>query len=297
MECTDCKPSEKHIRQGDVLAAHPNTSRWANRWGRFYIVLSADCDIARRKTDTGLVVVPVVGLRTYTLDLWFPSQLEKILSLGVEKLEPMLNRFSGKRLLVPAVLSLTPEQLAADLTARKGADKELGGIADRVCLFHQTMIELLSLKSAALSSTMGLNQVIKFYELKKNITGKDGDPRSDLINALNALNDPRRSDTWPLCDIIGLDGDMREDENDGFVAYLRRFCTLSPENTYTDKAQWLKDQDGYYRVCRLKGVYKSDLVQKFANLFSRVGLDDEREDEHKRIAERAATRFLKEVQA
>jgi hypothetical protein len=55
-----------------------------------------------------------------------------------------------------------------------------------------------------------------------------------------------------------------------------------------DRAQWYGKRDHYLRICRLRGLYKADLIQKFANLFVRVGLEDYRDDEHRRAFKRCA---------
>ena len=89
-----------------------------------------------------------------------------------------------------------------------------------------------------------------------------------------------------------LDPEMREEENGGFVIDLRRFSALPLDLVLTDKREWLKRSETYLRICRLRGLYKADLMQKFANLLVRVGLDDTRPDEHRRIFELISRRLV-----
>jgi hypothetical protein len=87
---------------------------------------------------------------------------------------------------------------------------------------------------------------------------------------------------------------MREEEADGFVAVFRYFERLDLNLVHVDKQAWLKHADGFFRICRLKGIYKTDFLQRFANLFVRVGLDSSRDAEHEQGFERASKRLLRE---
>src|SRR5690606_37343718 len=97
----------------------------------------------------------------------------------------------------------------------------------------------------------------QFFLVKSSYTGKKIEQEKELLVALNGLLDPRRVDTWPICDLLGLDGQMKEDEGLGFVACLRHFTTLQYDKAFINKDQWLKDEHGYYRICRLRGIYKT----------------------------------------
>jgi hypothetical protein len=69
----------------------------------------------------------------------------------------------------------------------------------------------------------------------------------------------------------------------GYVVSLRLYSLLPMNIIELYRAKWYNTRNNYLLVCRLKRLYKSDLVQKFANLFVRVGVDDHRKDEHKRL--------------
>lgn len=62
------------------------------------------------------------------------------------------------------------------------------------------------------------------------------------------------------------------DENSGFVVDLRRFSVVETAKIQTNRAKWFGEEDHFLRICRLRGG-TSLLLQKFANLFVRVGLD------------------------
>jgi len=294
MECDRIDPSKASVRQGDIIAAHPATKNWSDRWRRFFVVMSADCDIAQQKTETGLVVVPIVGLRTYIADIWLPTQIEKVRIKGIERVEPLLNRFAGRRLLLTDISNMSPSDLEVELRSRAKNDTELEQIVSRVTDLYAALRSLPDVLPDG--NRIGLDHLpdalSHYFDLRDVLTGNKASRESDLLSGLAALSDPRRADTWSICDLIGLDGQMREDESNGFVACLRRFSSMPLDLTYVEKAAWLRDEDGYYRICRLRGIYKSDLVQKFANLFSRIGLEDEREAEHHRIYQQIAASLI-----
>jgi hypothetical protein len=107
-----------------------------------------------------------------------------------------------------------------------------------------------------------------------------------IEGALVSLED--RADTWLIRELIGLDPEMTEGTSYGFVVPLRAFASLAVNRIETDRAKWYGDREKYLRICRLRGIYKSDLIQKFANLFVRVGLEDHRIEEHRRLFKRCA---------
>jgi hypothetical protein len=116
--------------------------------------------------------------------------------------------------------------------------------------------------------------------------------RRRLNNALQSLGDKDRIDTWPICELLGLDGDMKDDEPFGFVIVLRQFSILPVLDVRVKRSDWKDDPQSLLRICRLRGVYKTDLLQRFANLFVRVGVEDERLDMHKRMFQRVAAKLI-----
>jgi hypothetical protein len=294
VECEQADRARNIVRQGDVLAAHPGTANWANRWRRFFVVLSADCDIVNKKLDTGLVVVPVIGLQTYALDVWLPEQIRRNLANAEKKTESLMRRFGGWTASPSVVLSMTEQELGAELEVRVAAGDELGNPADSLKSIRNAFQTLRELEEAVLAGQSALGDLVtKFCVAKSSVIGNSVDPQKELKAGLAAVADHKRTDLWPLCDLVGLDGQMREDERDGFVAALRRFTQIPLENALIDKNVWLSSRDSYFRICRLRGIYKSDFLYRFASLFTRVGLDAGRDDEHQRMFDLATARALK----
>lgn len=294
MECDRPDGSKSGVRQGDILAAHPGTENWKDKWRRFYVVVTADCDMAQQKNKSGVVVVPIIGLTTYLDEVWLVEQISKYKNLLNDRLEPLLNRFSGSKLIVEEVLKLDEADLKENLTNRAAADSDLLKLVDNAILAHRNSRLLEKIKNE-IPAEKPADSMAQFFEVKNYFTGSEANQEKELLGALQNILDPKRLDTWPICDLLGLDGQMKEDESLGFVACFRFFTTVQYEKVFVSKDDWLKDQFSYHRICRLRGAYKTDLVQKFAQMFSRVGLEDERDKEHQRIFAHAAKRISKRM--
>jgi hypothetical protein len=106
----------------------------------------------------------------------------------------------------------------------------------------------------------------------------------------------KRLDTWLIRELMGLDPDMAEGTNFGFVVPLRSYSLLPVERIEVDKINWYKKKESYLRVCRLRGVYKSHLIQQFVNLYERVGVDDNRDEEHRHLFKLCAKHLFPEVE-
>jgi hypothetical protein len=299
MEC-ESAIDEKTLRQGDIFAAHPSTENWENPWRRFGIVLSADCDLAQRKTGPTLVYVPIVGLATYLADAWLPTQAEKLRQKCVQQLDRNLQAENGS-VTARHIEAWTIEQLEAALTSSRSATEErrrdqvTSVLKLRAALLDLSRLAKVKEPSGLSELDSALSQLFVHQELIANVSQPGPAHRRKIVHeALCGLGARDRLDTWPLCDLIGLDPEMREQEQFGFVVDLRRFSVLPVEKILIDKREWLRHRDSFVRICRLRGIYKADLVQKFANLFVRVGLEDRREEEHRHMFDRASKKLVPE---
>jgi hypothetical protein len=301
MECD--RPDQSAIlRQGDIFAAHPGTTNWENPWQRFGVVLSADCDIAHQKIGSRLAFAPIVGLPTYLADVWLPAQA---ITLGEEcegRLGKSLAEFHGDRITTRHVLKWSNDEVIAALhkapTAQGDGDRDKS--LNQIIRLKEALIELRATTSGNIPTDLnGLRNILNSFFQKYELIKKDGKHsislRQQLIRtALNSLGDEARFDTCTLSDLWGMEPEMREHENCGFVIDLRRLSIIQFDNVYLQRSQWFKEPLGYLRICRLRGVYKSDLMYKFSNLFVRVGLEDSRRDVHNQIFSHVINRLVPE---
>lgn len=294
MECEQADRSRSLLRQGDVLASHPGTQNWNNPWRRFFIVVSADCDIVNSKLETGLVVVPVVGLETFARHVWLPEAIQRLAAAFHKKAETNLAKIGYERS-ASSVLQASIGDLNTDFERLVRSGEDLSGPKKALISLaegYQTVLKLA--EEVRRSDEVPLRDKIeRFCAAKSVVHGGSPAPEKELKAGLAASSDPKRVDLWPICDLIGLDGQMRSEEKGGFVAVMRRFTVIPIESSRVDKQSWLSNPDLYLRVCRLRGIYKSDFLNKFANMFTRVGLDAGRDAEHERNCEQAVERLMR----
>lgn len=294
MECEQAHDANA-LRQGDIFAAHPGTQNWQDPWRRFGVIISADCDLAQGKTGPNLVYIPIVGLHTYIKDVWLPSQIEGLSKSCQQKLEKALSSARGKQISVRHAMAWEEVDLISELSKGKDIDKAgLKRISDLRAAVINTN-ELLDRAHNA-DDEITIHDLLKYYfDIHEKIDSvqKPGIDyrRSAIFNALNGLAQKDRADTWPLIDIIGLDPEMREDEKFGFVSDMRRFSVMPVDSIVIDRTQWMGNERLYLRVCRLGPSYKMDFMQKFALLFTRVGLDDRRAIEQNRLFNTVSARL------
>ncbi|MBB4598922.1 hypothetical protein [Xanthomonas arboricola] len=289
MECEQPDRARQNIRQGDVLAAHPGTSAWSNRWSRFYIVLSADCDIVNKKLDTGLVVVPIVGLHTYALDVWLPEQVKKLVAqVETKSLVAAVKKVPEINIDCIRIASMKQEDLDEFLKNEKFEEKK--SEIKKIKKLKVALDDLHGLSGELVDAAItDLHRHVERYCVSKAvILNQEFKPENELLAAFSSLSDSSRVDYWPMIDLVSLDKEMREDEPFAFVAALRRFTTIPLSQIHLDRTGWLEDRAAYWRACRLRGIYKSDFLSKFASLFTRVGLDAGRDQEQKRVFEHAS---------
>lgn len=317
MECEQALPGHV-LRQGDIFAAHPGTENWTNPWRRFGVILTADCDLEQQKGGPSLVYVPIIGLKTYLADVWIPDHAAGLFELATRQAEKALAELNDHRVTPRHLLRQSAEEIskqlgmpvpevgaAADEIAgesksedTKSRDKARRKQFDRIIRLRDALSVLSDLKapkdpSGAPQLGEMLDRLFPQHEYVKPI-GKPGPAaRRDLVySSLSDLIQESRVDTWPISDLVAMDPEMRADEDFGFVVDLRRFAVLETAKIQTSRATWLGGPDYYLRICRLRGLYKSALMQKFANLFVRVGLDDSRKDLNLEMFSRLSKRLV-----
>jgi hypothetical protein len=304
MECERSDPSDP-LRQGDIVAAQPTTEDWNNPWSRFGVILSADCDLAQGTTGPSLVYVPIVSHYTYLADVWLPAEAGQLVARGREMIDKRLADFDAKMSYrhlnawgesggAANIITRLGERLNSRATEVMPPKKR-----DEIIALWQAIQGLSSLSQRPPKTRTGeLRPLLeRLIEHRCAIERRDEQQFSVgqrmVESALTSLQD--RLDAWLIRELIGLDPDMSQGSNFGFVVLLRAFSLLPVNRIETDRSKWYREQNKYLRICRLRGTYKADLVQKFANLFVRVGLEDHRNEEHRRLFKRCAQDLFPEV--
>jgi hypothetical protein len=264
------------LRQGDILAAQPGTTEWANPWTRFAVVITADCDLAQRKTGPSLVYLPIIGHYTFLADVRLPTEAEKLAGRGRDSIAKKLTVYDAK--LAFRHIASWGEAGGENNIARR-LDDHLATRTDNADPKKTASIIAIWKAVVAfdrLSQLPNPTQTEKLPDLLSEFfghravvdtefNGSAEDRRRAIEGALSATQE--RADTWLIRELIGLDPEMVQEGNFGFVVLLRSYSLLGMDRIETDRGQWYKSTEKYLRICRLRGLYKSDLVQQFANLF------------------------------
>lgn len=296
VECERADP-EQPLRQGDIVAAQPGTDSWKNPWTRFGVVLTADCDLAHGKSGPNLVYVPVLDHNAYIADVWLPAEAENLARAGHEKVEKQLANLQSKL----GFRHITAWGEAGDDNILRKLTEQLGSLksgldparvsADIIELWHATAeLQALSRRPQPTQVPQLRGLLCRLVQhgaaISQDKLGNLASRRRFLEGALCSLQE--RVDIWLIRELIGLDADMLEPPCFGYIVPLRSFSLLPVEKIDTDRNHWYGNRDHYLRICRLRGTYKFDPIQNFANLFVRVGLEDYRLVEHRRAFKRCA---------
>lgn len=301
MECERCDGKDA-LRQGDVIAAQPGTASWHDPTRRFGIIISADCDIEQNKGGSSLVYLPIISHIDYINLIWIPQEANKTDVAARSYIDKLLRdvdpSLSSRHLFGWAKRSGL-ESLLDNLKSKALPILSEDKLTERLDLIVGTfsrIVELAELQdgTAPTERLDILKRINNFFDLKDVLEkpAKTGGThrKSAIENALQALQ--TRIDTWLIKDLIGLDPDMLEQHVYGYVVPMRLFSRVETTEILKDKIEWYGDKDKYLRVCRIRGIYKSDLMQRFSNMFSRIGLEDQRDEEHRRLFSRSASAII-----
>ena len=301
MECERCDGKDA-LRQGDIIAAQPGTASWHDPTKRFGIIISADCDIEQGKGGSSLVYLPIISHIDYINLVWIPQEATKIdLSArsSIDKLLRDVDPSLSSRHLFGWSKRSGSENLLDNLKSKALPILSEDKLAERLRLIVDTFLRTVELSdlqagTAPTERSEILKRINSFFDLRDALEkpAKAGlvHRKSAIENALQALQ--TRIDTWLIKDLIGLDPDMLEQHTYGYVVPMRLFSRVDTTEILKDKIEWYGDKDKYLRVCRLRCVYKSDLMQRFSNMFSRIGLEDQRDEEHRRLFSRSASAII-----
>ncbi|WP_374382833.1 hypothetical protein [Dongia sp.] len=293
MECEYTGPNVP-LRQGDIIAAHPSTGAWANPWTRFGIVLSADCDLANGKTGPNLLYLPAVGHAFFLGTVWRNEQSKELERKAKPAVEKMLNEYGAadkyRALTYWAEQGGTARQIEELERLKKATDikisaKEIVDLWDADQAIQK--LSAIGYGSTAIDERKALDELFALKQKLERTRYDEDRRRSTLEQALDSLR--HRTDTWLIRELQGLDPEMHSGSEYGLVVPLRMISALPAGAIVLDRAEWYSDPTKYLRICRLRGIYKTDLLQKFSNLFVRIGLDDHRDEEHQRVFKRLAT--------
>lgn len=243
-----------------------------------YLIITADCDIAQKKMGSNFTVLPVKQIRDYIKYDWADVQLSKQLFDLSEKLSHFLKE---KHIEDASAMSGVGVR---DWIGRRGAESVVTAFqineksdAYSYCSAIERILRRESSDVIPLSALDDVWNILGKTEKSKKYLIKDAVSRKTVSSHVQIV-----------VDIMDRNYDM------GYYIDLRDVKAIPHSQCFMNQTDLrVAGETGkFYRVSRLSDPLKYLVVQKFANLFSRIGMDEWLEKEHDALADLLPDSFL-----
>lgn len=265
---------DEDIRQGDVIRRFNSADRISASYG---FIITADCDIAQKKTGDRFTWLEVIPAAQYLEEFWATEQFRRIadrnLKTACEGLNSKIKRSElGLSLLDDGALRAWLAEADADaiLTA-------IGGKSD-VKLRSQLACIRLALGFDSSGSR------VKDLQQAWTLLGRD---QKGQQSAIKEAFDPDRG--FPDFVLIP---ELPATDGYGFVILLRAISMIRADGLFRSEteARINGKPEAFHRIGRFTDGLRFSVAQKLAFLFSRIGMPKKFED-----ACDAATELLVEL--
>lgn len=265
----DQPSSEVPIRQGDLLV---KKQAGATNIKDAVIVITADCDIARKKYDSAIAALPLISFPDYVRHRWANDRYENTVNTDHNELTNQFNKIKKESLgsyqeLKPKVLSTWIENEGAKKICQDIINEENRKKAENIIKKIQILLGLDNNPQIEAA----FDRLLAYECIKEN---KDqATSRQDLLKkARNGLS------TLPA-DLFFL-STIPIEGSGAHLVLLRELVAIKPD-LVTASATIARENNGYLRIGRLRPAFKYALSQQFGLMFSRVGLPDDYENSKK----------------
>jgi hypothetical protein len=250
--------TNQELRQGDIIKQNPNRKNKRAQWG---FVLTADCDIAQKKSGTNYSWLEIIPAMEYLENIWCEEQLRKFSAKYSTYCLDKINSIIRKN-----------HQKLSELS-------------------HSNLCEWLLEKSA--SEILNL-----IYPKDKKIEEK---LESTLKGIELSIRPPKKNRLHTLCqcwEIVGIDKKTQEsrireylNSSDGFpdffvvpeipgeddfcfIILLRSISTPKSNLIFNSELEEkiVGQKNSFHRIGRFNDNLRYAVVQKFSFLFSRIGM-------------------------
>lgn len=257
------------VQQGDLFRAITSLDDLSNESdeSQFYLILSADCDIAQNKLDSCFTILPIITAERWIETVWADQRCDQVLDKALNKLserlwahdkqrDPAVSRLSRAEV-KRYVVESTPEEIeaafAADAAFAKYVSKQAGALK-------------------ALIQSQAANQHLRgWLAWSETQEGSRKVAVSQLRDALSTM----RTGYFFLPELPGRGGL-------GHVVMLRDVRAAPLENVFRraiDIRHTSAKPPYFLRAGRLSDTVRFAIAQQVAMLFSRVGLSTQFEEE------------------
>ena len=262
------------IRQGDVVRKFDSNLGESVQYG---IVITADCDIAQRKTNDRMTIVRAVTVQEFVSKYWSTWELEKTAEKQSRFVAPFLNAAIQK--FDESVSPLTPTRLAEWL-----------GESNPEEIFESLQLS----KSGHAKEFRALSALDAWIKFADDLEDSDG--FRALSNAYRALGRPHLDVQERVREALITSGGFQDylvipncpDQNrDGLVVLMREVLTAPARDFFRNMYQArLTDQsDGFARIGRLTDRVRFAVAQRLAFVFSRIGMEESYEENCRTLAD------------
>ncbi|MCL6251852.1 hypothetical protein M3P36_12470 [Altererythrobacter sp. KTW20L] len=265
--------SDSDIRQGDVLRSFSDAGRDTD----YGIVITADCDIAQKKSNNRITIVRAVPADHFVSHYWSVWELEKIAERQIRSLIPFVNGAIRRTEL--ALDQLTAVGLRSWVISR--SPEEIFRILDiRVDKYNKEYSSLVAL-SQWLSFANDVEKKDGFKCLK-SVSQSLGRPESELRERVReALLTSGGFQDYLIVP------NLPQSSHDGMAVLMGELVTVPVAEVHGSAyAARVCDADsGYVRFGRLADRVRFAIAQRISFVFSRIGMEENYEDDCRILAD------------
>lgn len=273
------------FRQGDVIRSHRTDAnpKGLTRWG---VIITADCDIAQGKSGDLLSYLPILSARDYLQTLWANEEIEKIVRRYGSIASGHIHRAASA--LNPQTKPLLPSELI-DWSFVDGAEKVVAtvGIKKQSDLKATiTALKILALCHPDCISATPLESLISCWRVE----GRNEADQRGMVRS--ALRQSQMRSEFLLIPTLPNETEV------GFIVTLRDIRTIGLSEIFPNKLDLrIKSgsQNAMFRIGRFSDFIRYSIAQRMANLFSRIGMTVEFEDECEQSTSLVCESILSEI--
>lgn len=260
------------VRQGDsLLRRDPRTGEILE----LCLVITADCDISKKKFGVGLACLRVEFLHDFVRTDWARSKLARLMSTERDKVRAQLLRWHNARFDTPRALSAravdawivraTTDTICAELEIPQDERKKIGATID-------------SYRAAftALGKCGDADELVKLATYKAALTG------GEVATLFKEYVAQARNESLP--EDVFLLPRVPQIEERAVLVKLRDLVAVDPA-AIRYRASEADSAEHYLRTGRLQPTLKYAISQKFGHLYSKIGLSSDFESRHKTAIE------------
>lgn len=258
---------EEQILQGDLICK--NAISDGSSIPTLGVIITADCDIAQNKAGGRITFLEILTISEYLAGPWATEQIRKFVKTKGEKLLKQINATIDKPGSAFAPLS---ENSFLDWI-RESEPAEILNFLDSDKLNTPANISTLKALQIALGYKSEGDESM-FERIKRAWTTAGENDRSQIDKIQSAFGGNSGFPDYFLLP------ELPEKEGIGFVVQLRSIHSFQAIDLfYTEADARIAGKPyAYYRIGRLEDAIRFAIVQKFAFLFSRIGMAPDFED-------------------